>query len=91
MTKPSTIEIYTKEVKARRSTQSYADRGGVKVSDNQKGPLWIHCPICGGKTRTKVNADTVLVKFPLYCPKCRKEIRIDVVQLKMVLSDEPDV
>ncbi|MFR6059037.1 MAG: cysteine-rich KTR domain-containing protein [Oscillospiraceae bacterium] len=30
--------------------------------------------------------DTVLVKFPLYCPKCKKEIRIDVVKLKMVLS-----
>lgn len=56
------------------------------MSDNPKGPLWIHCPICGGKTRIKVYADTVLVKFPLYCPKCRKEIRVDVVQLKMVLS-----
>lgn len=51
-----------------------------------EGSLWIHCPVCGGKTRTKVYADTVLVKFPLYCPKCRKETRIDVVQLKMVLS-----
>ena len=30
--------------------------------------------------------DTVLVKFPLYCPKCKKEIKIDVIQLKMVLS-----
>ena len=44
------------------------------------------CPICGGKTRTKVYDDTVLVKFPLYCPKCKKEIKIDVIQLKMVLS-----
>ena len=38
------------------------------------------------KTRTKVYDDTVLVKFPLYCPKCKKEIKIDVIQLKMVLS-----
>lgn len=51
---------------------------------------WIHCPICGGKTRAKVYQDTVLINFPLYCPKCKKEIRINVVQLKMVLSDEPD-
>lgn len=51
---------------------------------------WIYCPICGGKTRTKVYEDTILLNFPLYCPKCKKEIRIDVVQLKMVLSDEPD-
>ena len=31
--------------------------------------------------------DTVLVRFPLYCPKCKKEIRVTVAQLKMVLSD----
>lgn len=48
--------------------------------------IWIYCPICRGKTRTKIFSDTVLIRFPLYCPKCRKEIIIDVVQLKMVLS-----
>ncbi|MCX4300371.1 MAG: cysteine-rich KTR domain-containing protein [Lachnospiraceae bacterium] len=52
--------------------------------------LWIHCPACGGKTRTKVYGDTVLLNFPLFCPKCRKEIKINVVQLKMTLSKEPD-
>ena len=51
---------------------------------------WVPCPICKAKTRTKVYEDTVLVKFPLYCPKCKKEYRINVVKLKMVLSDEPD-
>lgn len=54
--------------------------------NNPKESLWVRCPICDGKTRTKVYADTVLVKFPLFCPKCKKEIRIDVVQLKMVIS-----
>lgn len=49
--------------------------------------LWVHCPVCGGKTRTKVYSDTVLIKFPLYCPKCKIEIRIDVVKLKMLLSE----
>lgn len=58
--------------------------------NQEQGSLWIHCPICGGKTRTKVYKDTVLVKFPLYCPKCKKEIRIDVVKLKMVFNQEPD-
>ena len=47
---------------------------------------WIRCPICNGKTRTKVYSDTVLIRFPVYCPKCKREILIDVVQLKMVLS-----
>ena len=27
--------------------------------------------------------DTVLVNFPLFCPKCKMEIRINVVQFKM--------
>nr|WP_330397594.1 cysteine-rich KTR domain-containing protein [Acutalibacter muris] len=30
--------------------------------------------------------DTVLVNFPLFCPKCRKEILIDVVQFKMIVK-----
>ena len=51
---------------------------------------WVRCPVCGGKTRTKVYEDTVLINFPLYCPKCKTEIRINVVHLKMVKSDEPD-
>lgn len=48
--------------------------------------LWVRCPICSGKTRIRVSKETVLVKFPLYCPKCKKETLIDVVKLKMVLS-----
>ena len=31
--------------------------------------------------RTKVYEDTILVNFPLYCPKCKKEIRINIVKL----------
>lgn len=51
---------------------------------------WIYCPICGRKTRTRVYQDTVLVKFPLFCATCKKETQINVVQMKMVVSDEPD-
>ncbi len=56
----------------------------------KKDSQWVPCPICKAKTRTKVYEDTVLVKFPLYCPKCKKEYSINVVKMKMVLSDEPD-
>ena len=52
--------------------------------------LWIKCPICHGKTRTKIYPNTVLINFPLYCPKCKQETSINVVQLKMVMSKEPD-
>ena len=60
------------------------------MNTNRTDSLWIHCPICGGKTRTKVYADTVLVKFPIYCPKCKREIKVNVVQLKMIVTEEPD-
>ena len=56
----------------------------------KKESLWISCPICDNKTRTKVYEDTVLINFPLYCPWCKKETVINVVKLKMVISDEPD-
>ncbi|MBP3306736.1 MAG: conjugal transfer protein [Anaerotignum sp.] len=56
------------------------------MKDNREKSVWVRCPFCGGKTRIKVYEDTVLIKFPLYCPKCKKEVRVNVVKLKMVLS-----
>ena len=48
---------------------------------------WIHCPTCGNKTRTKVNPDTVLKHFPLFCPKCGKEPIVDVQGQSIILSE----
>ena len=59
----------------------------LRMDEIKENSLWIYCPVCGGKTRTKVCKETVLVKFPLYCPKCKKEVLIDVVQLKIVVSE----
>ena len=62
-----------------------------EISDGMKNESkWICCPQCGSKTRVKVYEETVLIKFPLYCQKCKKEYWVNVVKLKMVLSDEPD-
>lgn len=52
--------------------------------------LWVRCPACGNKTRIKVYEDTVLLNFPLYCPKCKAETKVNIVKLKMVLCKEPD-
>lgn len=52
--------------------------------------LWIRCPTCYNKTRTKVYAETVLLNFPLFCPKCKHEAKVNVVQLRMTISSEPD-
>lgn len=35
---------------------------------------FIRCPRCGQKTRTKVLPSTVLIEFPLFCPKCKCEL-----------------
>ena len=51
---------------------------------------WIRCPLCDRKTRIRINEDTVLLNFPLYCPKCKKESIIGVINLKLVVSKEPD-
>lgn len=35
------------------------------------------CPLCKGKTRLKLLSDTVLKNYPLFCPKCKKEVIIN--------------
>lgn len=51
---------------------------------------WLLCPICGNKTRIKLLQDTVLINFPLYCPKCKKENLINLKYLNMLVITEPD-
>ncbi|MGL5255351.1 MAG: cysteine-rich KTR domain-containing protein [Brevinema sp.] len=52
--------------------------------------IWLHCPICGNKTRDKIREDTVLRNFPLFCPKCKQETIISVEQMNMTVIKEPD-
>lgn len=33
---------------------------------------WVLCPVCRNKTRLKIRGDTILINFPLYCPKCKQ-------------------
>ncbi len=56
------------------------------MNNEQEGAKWVHRPICGSKTRTKVCEDTAVLNFPLYCPKYKAEVRVDVTQLKMTES-----
>ena len=51
---------------------------------------WILCPNCQSKTRTKIREDTILSRFPLFCPKCRQETLINAEQLKISIIKEPD-
>jgi Zn-finger nucleic acid-binding protein len=51
---------------------------------------WILCPICGSKIRNKVTKDTILINYPLYCPKCRQETLIEAKNLQVIVIKEPD-
>lgn len=51
---------------------------------------WILCPLCGSKIRNKVREDTVLINYPLYCPKCRQETLIEAKNLQVTVIKEPD-
>ena len=50
---------------------------------------WILCPFCGNKTRNQIR-DTVLLNFPLYCPKCKQETLIEAKYLKVTVIDNRD-
>ncbi|MBD5543732.1 MAG: conjugal transfer protein [Lachnospiraceae bacterium] len=43
---------------------------------------WVHCPICGGKTRTKIREDTVAKNLPIFCKICKNEFVMDIKDLK---------
>ena len=51
---------------------------------------WVHCPVCGNKTRLRIRKDTELKNFPLYCPKCKQENLIEIKNLHIKIIKEPD-
>ncbi len=55
-----------------------------------QNPKLLLCPICKNKTRNKVNINTELKNFPLYCPKCKQETIINVNQMEVTITKEPD-
>lgn len=42
------------------------------------------------KTRNRIREDTVLINYPLYCPKCKQETLIEAKNLKITVIREPD-
>ena len=51
---------------------------------------WVFCPICGNKTRNQIREDTILLNFPLYCPKWKRETLIKAKYLKVTVIDNRD-
>jgi Zn finger protein HypA/HybF involved in hydrogenase expression len=51
---------------------------------------WIRCPVCGSKTRSRMRNDTILINYPLYCPKCKQERLIVVKNLRVTVIEKID-
>ena len=51
---------------------------------------WLLCPICNSKKRLKIQENTELKNFPLFCPKCKGQILIDVKEFNIYIIKEPD-
>lgn len=45
--------------------------------------VWVNCPVCHNKAKTKIYQDTLALRFPMYCPKCKKEMRVDIIRRKI--------
>ena len=58
------------------------------MNKEKESARWIYCPLFDSKTRTKVCENTVMFNFPLLCPKCKTETRVDVMQLKIAESKD---
>lgn len=51
---------------------------------------WIICPICGRKTHNKIREDTVLINYPLYCPKYRQETLISAKDFQITVIQKQE-
>lgn len=51
---------------------------------------WILCQACGAKTRLRLLRRTVLLDFPLFCPKCRRESVINARNFQIEFANQPD-
>lgn len=68
---------------------SYVEKYFLRANIMNK-QRWILCPICGNKTRVMIRDDTELMNFPLFCPKCKKEVIINVKDNHITTVREPD-
>lgn len=74
--------------------RDFFDLSGIANYSDEKQRMkkneWLLCPNCNKKTRIKICDNTVLENFPLYCPKCKREIIISVKQFNTTVITEPD-
>lgn len=55
------------------------------MKNKEQKEYWIPCPVCKELSDIKVYEDTVILKFPFYCPKCNQKSTVNVVRLRMTV------
>ena len=60
------------------------------MRNDQTPTQFLLCPRCGRKTRTLVRKDTELIRFPLFCPKCRYACVVTFKEGKLDITQAPD-
>ena len=58
--------------------------------DHNENRKWLLCPICKNKTRTVLRKDTIIQNLPLFCPKCKQEMVVNVKNNTVTVIKEPD-
>ncbi|TWP23176.1 conjugal transfer protein [TM7 phylum sp. oral taxon 349] len=43
---------------------------------------WLRGSICKRKARLKIRNDTEITNFPLYCPKCKLEVLVNIKKVE---------
>ena len=56
--------------------------------EEKNSSVWLHCPKCGSKTRDKILPKTIMINYPLYCPKCKRELLVSVKNLSITIIKE---
>ena len=62
----------------------------MMMQNNQSRIGFLLCPRCGRKTRTMIREDTELIRFPLFCPKCRYECVVTFKKGNLEITEAPD-
>ena len=77
MTWKDTEDVKMKSIFYPKYSKKYRLKVKKMNKDEMEYQKWVYCPVCGNKTRVRLRKDTVLLHFPLFCPKCKKESLID--------------
>ncbi|WP_322201871.1 cysteine-rich KTR domain-containing protein [Acutalibacter intestini] len=46
---------------------------------------WVRCPVCGARTRDRIEEETILKNAPLYCPKYKQETLIEAKKFQVTV------